>query len=623
MHSDGPNPESPTSAEAASDAAAERHGCNPMRLLDMLHDVQDLLGWLPPAALRRVAERIGQPFAQVHATATFYSLLHTTPPGRYRVLFSDNITDRMLGSAELLQALCRALWVEPGHVSEDGLVSVATTSCTGMCDQGPAALVNGRALTRLTPQRVARLAELIRRRVPLDAWPAHWFVVADHVRRRDWLLERRPEPGAALAAALAQGADSVLDAIDRAGLRGRGGAGFPTALKWRGCRDAPGRERFVVCNADEGEPGTFKDRVLLASEFDRVIDGMAIAALVVGARRGVLYLRAEYRHLLDGLHARLEQRRARRLLGADLIGPGVDFDIEIHVGAGAYVCGEESALLESLEGRPGRPRIRPPLPVHHGYLGQPTVVDNVETLALAAQIVLDGADAFRTRGTASSPGTKLLSISGDVELPGVYEYPFGVSVRELLADCGARQPQAVVAAGAAGRCLAADAFDRRIAFDDVATGGSIMVFGADRDLFELAHNVAHFFADESCGLCTPCRVGTAVNARVLDKLAAHRGSADDLDTLQQLHALMHGSCHCGLGNSASVLLDDLRRSFPQVFGRRLGATHAPAFDLDAALAQARRMTGRDDPGAHLGDRAPQVRDADASAVPENSARLEP
>ena len=369
-----------------------------------------------------------------------------------------------------------------------------------------------------------------------------------------------------------------------------------------------------MCNADEGEPGTFKDRVLLSAEFDRVVDGMAVAALAIGAREGLLYLRAEYRHLLEPLRARLAQRRTQGLLGADILGRGFVFDIEIRLGAGAYVCGEESALLESLEGRPGKPRIRPPFPVSHGYLGQPTVVDNVETLALAAQIALDGADAFRARGTASSPGTKLLSISGDVAHPGVYEYPFGVSVRELLDDCGAREVQAVVAAGAAGRCLAPDEFERRIAFDDVATGGSIMVFDRDRDLFELARNVAHFFAHESCGLCTPCRVGTAVNARLLDKLARQRGSPYDLDEMQRTHDWMQGSCHCGLGNSATPLLDDLRRKFPHSFARRLHTSaFEPAFDLDAALAPARRMTGRDDPGAHLDD-------ADAAPYADGSTR---
>ena len=596
------------------DAIVARHGADATRLLPMLHDVQDRLGWLPPPALQRLAAGIARPLAQVVATATFYSLLHTRPAGAYRVRFSDNITDRMLGSGALLRALCRALWVEPGHVSDDGLVSIDTTSCTGMGDQGPAALVNGRALTRLDAARIDQMAALIRRRVPLAEWPADWFAVSDNIRRRDALLARRPAPGAVLRAALERGAQAVLDEIERAGLRGRGGAGYPTALKWRGCRDAPGRTHYVVCNADEGEPGTFKDRVLLSAEFDRVVDGMAVAALAIGAREGLLYLRAEYRHLLEPLRACLAQRRTQGLLGADILGRGFDFDIEIRLGAGAYVCGEESALLESLEGRPGKPRIRPPFPVSHGYLGQPTVVDNVETLALAAQIALDGADAFRARGTASSPGTKLLSISGDVAHPGVYEYPFGVSVRELLDDCGAREVQAVVAAGAAGRCLAPDEFERRIAFDDVATGGSIMVFDRDRDLFELARNVAHFFAHESCGLCTPCRVGTAVNARLLDKLARRRGSPYDLDEMQRMHGWMQGSCHCGLGNSATLLLDDLRRTFPHSFARRLhSSAFEPAFDLDAALAPARRMTGRDDPGAHLDD-------ADAAPYADGSTR---
>jgi [NiFe] hydrogenase diaphorase moiety large subunit len=578
-----------------------RHGRDASRLVQILRELQDALGWLAPGTLTAVARGLGCPRALVESTAGFYSFFHTRPLGAYRILFSDNITDRMLGSVELMRELCRLLWLEPGHVSEDGLVSVDTTSCIGMCDQGPALLANYRTVTRLTPARIQQLAELMRARVPVADWPPEWFVVEDKVRRRDALLDHGTAPGAALAAALARGPQGVLAEIERSGLRGRGGAGFATALKWRACRDAPGPERYIVCNADEGEPGTFKDRVLLASHFDLVLDGMCVAALAVGAQRGLIYLRGEYRYLLERLQGRLEQRRASGLLGRNILGRGLDFEVEIHLGAGAYVCGEESALIESLEGKPGKPRIRPPFPVTQGYLGRPTCVNNVETLALAALVALRGGDWLRARGTPASPGTKLLSVSGDVDRPGIYEYPFGVTLAQVLADSGAREPLAVTSAGAAGNCLAADEFGRRIAFEDVATGGSFMVFDRGRDLFELARNVAQFFAHESCGFCTPCRVGTAVNARLLDKLAACRGSPYDLQEMDRMHRLMQGASHCGLGNTASLLLSDLRHKFPRHFERRLHAReYEPAFDLDAALSQARRMTGRDDPGAHLG-----------------------
>ena len=580
----------------------DNHGRNATRLVQILREVQDALGWLAPDTLTALATALGLTHAQVESTAGFYHFFHTRPQGDYRVLFSDNITDRMLGSADLMQALCKDLWLEPGHVSEDGLVSVGTTSCTGLCDQGPAVLVNYRALAHMTPSTISQMAQLIRARVPLDQWPADWFVVHNHIRRRDIVLNAELAPGAPLTAARERGADALLNEIEHAGLRGRGGAGFSTATKWRACRAAPGSTHYVVCNADEGEPGTFKDRVLLTTRFDLLLDGMGVAALAVGASHGLIYLRGEYRYLLPQLEAQLVQRRQQGLLGADVLGPGCSFDVEIHLGAGAYICGEESALIESLEGKPGRPRIRPPFPVTHGYLGQPTTVNNVETLIVAALVAVHGGAWLRAIGTPVSSGTKVLSVSGDVARPGIYEYPFGVRIAEVLADAGAVQPLMVTTAGAAGSCLAADAFGRRIAFEDVPTGGSIMVFNDSRDVFDVARNFVHFFAHESCGFCTPCRVGTAVNARLIDKLAADHGSPYDLDEMERMHQLMQGASHCGLGNTATLALRDLLHTFRPAFERRLHAqSYEPAFDLDAALSQARRMTRRDDADAHLGD----------------------
>ncbi len=580
----------------------DRHGRDGTRLVQILREVQDALSWLSPATLTAIAQGIGWPRARVESTAGFYSFFHTRPRGEYRILFSDNITDRMLGNQSLMQSLCKQLWLEPGHVSEDGLVSVDTTSCTGMCDQGPAVLVNYSTITRMTPERVDQMAQLVRQRVPVNDWPAEWFQVEDNIRRADVLLGHGTAPAEGLAAALTRGADGMLAEIEQSKLRGRGGAGFSTHIKWRSCREASGQAHYVVCNADEGEPGTFKDRVLLNSCFDLVIDGMCIAGMVVGARKGLLYLRGEYRYMMDQLEARLAQRRAEGTLGDNILGKGLDFDIEIHLGAGAYICGEESALIESLEGKPGKPRIRPPFPVTHGYLGQPTTVNNVETLALAALIALHGGQWFSAIGTPASAGTKVLSVSGDVARPGIYEYPFGVTIAQVLADAGAIDPQAITSAGAAGNCLDASEFQRTIAFDDVPTGGSIMVFGQQRDMFEVARNFAHFFAHESCGFCTPCRVGTAVNVKLMDKLAKDHGSPYDLNEIQRMHRLMQGASHCGLGNTATLAIHDMMQKFRPAFERRLHSPdYEPAFDLDASLSQARRMTGRDDPGAHLSD----------------------
>ena len=336
---------------------------------------------------------------------------------------------------------------------------------------------------------------------------------------------------------------------------------------------------------------------------DTVFEGMTIAAKVIGARRGLLYLRGEYRYLLEHLQTVLARRRAAQLLGDSILGqPGFDFDIAIHVGAGAYVCGEESALIESLEGKRGTPRIRPPFPVEHGYLGHPTIVNNVETFCAASQIALHGAAQWTAIGTPQSSGTKLHSVSGDCERPGIYEYPFGTPIERILQDCGAHDAQAVQVGGPSGVCLAANEFGRRVAFEDVPTAGAFMVFGAGRDMFEVARSFAHFFAHESCGFCTPCRVGSTLVCKRMDKLAEGHGSREDLDVLQELDQLMRTTSHCGLGAAACNPLRDTLRKFRPAYERRMKwLQFEPGFDLDAELSVARRMTGRDDAGAHLED----------------------
>jgi [NiFe] hydrogenase diaphorase moiety large subunit len=594
-------PTIPLAAPADLDGVLQRHQHNPTRLLQILIDAQDLTGWLPAPTLTHIAAALGIPRARVEGVAGFYSFLYTRPVGRYRVLFSDNITDRMLGNDGLMDALCRKLWVEPGKLSEDGLVSVATTSCTGLCDQGPAILVNGLAIGQLSHRRINEIAELIRQQRPLDLWPEEYFRVDDNIRRKDALLDLQIPPGDALRAAIARGRDGWLDEVRASRLRGRGGAGFATAVKWESARNAPGADKVIVCNADEGEPGTFKDRVLLNSYADLVFEGMSLAAWAIGAREGFLYLRGEYRYLRPQLEAVLARRREAGLLGTAILGtPGFDFDIQIHLGAGAYVCGEESALIESLEGKRGTPRIRPPFPVVKGYLGRPTAVNNVETHAKTCLIALYGGEAFADTGTAQSTGTKLLSISGDCAAPGIYEYPFGVPITRILEDCGASDTQAVQVGGAAGICLANYEFHRHIAYEDVPTAGAFMVFDGTRDLFDVARAFVHFFAHESCGFCTPCRVGTSLLKGFMDKLADGHGARADLNDIEWLDRLLKNASHCGLGSAAPNPVIDTLQKFRPAYERRLvSLDFEPAFDLDAALAEARQLTARDDPGAHL------------------------
>lgn len=591
---------------AAADVVLDRWQRDPHALVQVLRETQAVTHWLPRPLLAHISAALGLTLAHVEGVAGFYRFFHTRPVGRTRLLLSDNITDRMLGSEALLAQLCARLGVAPGEVDAQGRFSVDRCSCTGLCDQGPALLVNHhQVLTRLDAARVDALADLLLAGAPVEQWPAEWFDVIDGVQRADVLLSGLAADAPTLPAVLAQSPQALLDEVAPSGLRGRGGAGFPTARKWQACRDAAGDLRVVVCNADEGEPGTFKDRVLLASHADAVFDGMTVAARAVGAQQGFLYLRGEYRYLLPQLEEVLVRRRTQGLLGRDACGVvGFDFDIAIHLGAGAYVCGEESALIESLEGKRGTPRIRPPFPVQAGYLGRPTVVNNVETFCAVAHIARRGGAWWAGIGTAQSTGTKIHSVSGDCARPGLYEYPLGTPIAQILDDCGAGDVQAVQVGGPSGACVPASEFNRAIAFEDVPSAGAFMVFDRSRDLFEVARHFARFFAHESCGLCTPCRVGTELVVRRLDKLAHARGagsaSAFDIDRLHDLDIALHSGTHCGLGASACNPLRDTMRHFGDAYAQRATAPQfQPDLDLDAELSSARRATGRSDAGAHL------------------------
>ncbi|MBP1634719.1 MAG: hoxF [Acidobacteria bacterium] len=380
------------------------------------------------------------------------------------------------------------------------------------------------------------------------------------------------EPESGLKAALGKTRADIIAEVAASNLRGRGGAGFPTATKWNlaaAARVKPGGRKFVVCNADEGEPGTFKDRVILTEYADLVFEGMTIAGITIGAADGILYLRGEYLYLRPHLEAVLARRRANNLLGRNVAGrDGFDFDIRIQMGSGAYVCGEETALIESLEGERGEPRNRPPFPVDTGFDGQPTVVNNVETLAWVACILARSGQWFKSVGTDKSTGFKLFSVSGDCREPGVYEFPLGITVRELLERVGGADAKAVQIGGASGHCLPVAEFSRRIAFEDIPTGGSVIVFGPGRDMLAVAKNFMEFFVEESCGQCTPCRIG---NARLLEGVEMLERGECSMAYLQELLGLsetMQLASKCGLGQSSSNAFVSILKHFgDEIMGR--------------------------------------------------------
>ena len=591
---------------------AETNHYQPTRLLHLLREIQARYHHIPSAAIEQLAELLTISRTHIIGIIEFYSFFHLTPRGHYELLVSDSITDHMLGKIPLLDYLSTKLEVAVGQVRNDGLVSLDNTSCTGICDQGPAGLINGYALTHLSYARIDQVSDLINQQIPLDKWPAELFLVEDNIQKTDLLLNNPIQIGAALIAMFNRGTQETLAEINLSELRGRGGAGYKTAWKWHLCYEGPEDDafcdvatqrqqpRYVVCNADEGEPGTFKDRVLLNSYAHQVLEGMTLCAAIIGAEQGFLYLRGEYLFLYEKLQNTLKERREAGLLGQNILNKGLNFDIEICLGAGAYICGEESALIESLEGKMGIPRNRPPYPVTQGYLGKPTVVNNVETFLAAASISVHGGEWFAAIGTEKSKGTKLLSICGDCERPGIYEYPFGTTVQTILNDCGASDVLGVQIGGPSGIFISNHEFERQLGFEDLATGGSFIIFNKHRNILDIVNNFTHFFAHESCGFCTPCRVGTSLLKNQLTKIIEGHGSAGDVVALEEICQIIKKQSHCGLGQTAAnPVLTTLSR-YPELYHQLLKKiSYEPGFDLDGALDTARRLAQRNDPSAHL------------------------
>lgn len=366
----------------------------------------------------------------------------------------------------------------------------------------------------------------------------------------------------ALTRALGLSPEAVIGELKASGLRGRGGAGFPCGLKWELANQAPGEEKFVICNADEGEVGTFKDRYILQHDPFTLIEGLAIAAHAVGARRAYIYLRAEYHYLLAGLRQAIDQSAARGFLG--------HVDIQICEGAGAYICGEESALMESIEGKRGEARYKPPFPPTRGLWGKPTVINNVETLMNIPPILLNGAQWFSRMGTEKSKGTKVFSISGDVGRAGVCEFEMGCRLDELVVDWAmSRDVKLVQVGGATGAVLPGNRLGTPLAFETVLGSGAVMVLGRQRDTLDFVAKTVEFLAEESCGKCTPCREGTEVLLEILGRLARGDGWPDDLPTLERLSRVMALSSLCGLGQAAAVPVMDTLKYFRSDYEIRL------------------------------------------------------
>jgi len=582
---------------------ADSYHKDPHRLMDVVRDVHAEAGYLSEEAIEAVAKAMGIHRVQVQDMASFYSFFDQKPAGACTIRLSNCVVDQMEGMKEVAAAFEKHLGIPFGQTTSDGLISLKYTSCIGMCDQAPAALIGEMVVTGLKPEDVPAIIEAIRK-VKGRVGKSELFPNADvqvGIRQAGAVVLAPFENGSALRKALNMSPEQVIEEVNKSKLRGRGGAGFPTGMKWSFCRKAAGTH-YIICNADEGEPGTFKDRAILSETPDLLFEGMTVAGYALGAKEGLLYLRAEYTYLWPRLEQVLARRRRHGLLGENVAGrEDFNFDIRIQMGAGAYVCGEESSLIESLEGKRGAPRDRPPYPVQKGYLDQPTAVNNVETLCAAARILEKGGEWFAKLGTRDSTGTKLLSVSGDCERPGVYEVEYGLTVDKLLELVGAADAQAVQIAGPSGQCLAPKDYGRKISFEDIPTGGSVIVFGPQQDILEVVQIFNEFFAEESCGWCVPCRVGTTLIKMKMDKILSGKGTASDLDELKSLGTTVKTMSRCGLGQTAGNPVLSTLQNFPHLYRKRItDKEFIPYFDIDSAFSEYCDVTGRKfvDAGEH-------------------------
>jgi NADH-quinone oxidoreductase subunit F len=565
---------SPTPQErAAIDAAI---GAAPPRsrhlLLPALNAAESAAGWVSEGALNYIAERLDVPPADGYGVATFYHLLSTSPRPATVVHVCDDVVCRTRGAEDVCGGLA-ARFGREGAAPADRPFMWTRSPCLGQCDHAPAALVRVAGSTPREGVVSGASADRIAAACREEAIGADSPVVVSMVDRG--LLRRvgvvDPESLAgyraaggyeALRLAIAAGPDAIVAAVRESGLVGRGGAAFPTGRKWAAVAAAP-PPRFLVCNADESEPGTFKDRVLMEGDPFAVIEAMTIAALACGCARGYIYIRGEYPRAAARLsHAVAEARRAG-LLGPGILGSALAFDIEVRRGAGAYICGEETALFNSIEGLRGEPRNKPPFPAQAGLFGRPTVVNNVETLVNVPDIVRFGAAAFRANGTRESAGTRLFCLSGAVARPGVYEAPFGTTLRALVdraGGTGGRALQAVLLGGAAGVFMAPHEIDLPLTIEDARAAGAtlgsgaVVVFDDRADLRGIVGRIARFFRDESCGQCVPCRIGTVRQHEAIERLSAGAplgGTVAELALIDDVALAMRDASICGLGHTAS------------------------------------------------------------------------
>jgi len=533
-------------------------------LFEELREIQHEYGYLPVEQLQLLAGKIQLPLSQIHAVASFYPHFRLTPPPRVDVRVCGDMTCHIRGGPEVKAALQQAF-----RGTED--VVIRDVSCLGRCDQAPAVCVNELIYPEMTASGTVAMARdvLAGRQLPAEPRDGRnvrvasdpyegkptYAVVRRFIETRDWA--------------------GVIATLKNSSLRGMGGAGFPTGMKWEIVRNAPGTERYIVCNADESEPGTIKDRFIMEQVPWLVIEGMIMAGLVTGARKGILYIRHEYEGPREILQAEIGRCYSQGLLGKGILGSDLTFDLEIFVSPGGYICGEESALLEAIEGKRSEPRNKPPFPGTNGLWNKPTVINNVETFTFATAILARGIEWYKAQGTNGSVGMKFVGISGDVNRPGVYEVPMGTKYSELIYQygggiLGGKAMLSFAPSGPSAGYLPASMSELPLDWNAVAAAGSMVGSGAivvcaeGRCMLDMSLNAVRFFRNESCGKCVPCRVGSQKMTDMLTAWTQGKSGAGDLQLLGELSTAMKMTSICGLGQVVPVPIVSVMKHFPDV-----------------------------------------------------------
>lgn len=549
-------------------------GCGREMLLPALLETQKVHDYIPRTSAETVSAALQVPLAELYGVIEFYSMLSSEPRAATVIRICTTPSCASQGSGDLVAQVCQHLGVDIGEATVDGRYLVEEVECLGLCDHAPGVLVGREMVGEATLERIFQPEGHPRSEIYGNP---RWLTARSGLINPLSTQEFQEMGGfEGLRAALALPPEEVIMAVTRSGLTGRGGAGFPTGFKWQSCAEVDRHPKYLVCNEDESEPGTFKDRALIEGDPFTIIEGMIIAAYAVGATKGYLYIRGEYTKSHQVLREALRIAAEEGYLGEDILKSGFSFEIELRSGAGAYICGEETALFESIEGKRGFPRVKPPFPTTHGLFNQPTVINNVETLANVPLIFRIGVEKYLEIGSEDSPGPRLFSLSGDVCKPGIYEMTQPATLRQLIFEGAGgirdgKEIKAVLLGGAAGKFVGLDGLDVVLTNQGVRDvglslgSGAVVVFDEEVDLKFVLHGLGHFFAHESCGKCYPCQLGTQRQAEILDRILRRQTLPGDLERLQDIGATMTETSLCGLGQTAASAVLSAGELWPELF----------------------------------------------------------